>query len=172
MTTLRLIGIVLAMASLATRAQAQSTAPDSAFRAYMATQGFASWTVVQLRPGAAGPAYPASMRQTGTAGVVLASVIVDTTGHADVRSFRAAVATDPAFRDAVRESLVAMQFVPAQVNGRVVKQLVQIPFAFSLQGGAQAPLHELDAAARTVRCQPNGDCPVHRLGTVMITAAR
>ncbi|MBY0491673.1 MAG: energy transducer TonB [Gemmatimonadaceae bacterium] len=148
------------------------TAPDSAFTAYMQTLGFASWTVVTPRPGTAGPVYPAAMRQAGTAGVVLAQFIVDSSGHADPRSFRPRLSTDPAFTEAVRTSLERMQFVAAQVNGRAVKQLVQMPVAFSLAGGAAAPLAELDAAPRTVTCQPTGECPVHRMATVMISASR
>lgn len=161
-----------AAATIPTLGSAQTATPDSAFTAYMQTLGFASWTVVTPRPGTAGPVYPAAMRQAGAAGVVLAQFIVDSSGHADQRSFRPRVSTDPAFTEAVRTSLERMQFVAAQVNGRAVKQLVQMPVAFSLTGGAAAPLAELDAAPRTVTCQPAGECPVHRMATVMISASR
>lgn len=163
----------LQLGALALRAEAQTTtAPDSAFAAYMSSQGFTNWTVVQASPGNHGPAYPAAMRQAGTAGVVLTQIIVDTLGHADLRALRIRVATDSAFVAAVRSGLETMQFVPAEVNGRKVKQLVQLPFAFAIAGGAPEPLAALEAVPRTVTCQPAGVCPVHRMGTVVVTAAR
>ena len=47
-------------------------------------------------------------------------------------SFKVPKSTDPAFTDAVRAAIPTLQFKPARVKGRAVKQLVQQPFTFSL----------------------------------------
>ena len=59
-------------------------------------------------------------------------VSVDTTGRAEMASFKVLKSTHELFTNAVKSSLPQMRFYPAEVGGRKVKQLVQMPFQFSL----------------------------------------
>ena len=65
-------------------------------------------------------------------GDVLATFVVDTTGRADPASFKVLRATHQLFERAVRDALPRMRFVPAEVGGRKVRQLVQQPFSFAI----------------------------------------
>ncbi len=84
-------------------------------------------------PGSPGPRYPDILRQGSVEGEVLAQFVVDTTGRVDISSFRVLRSTHALFEQAVRSALPNMRFLPAEVGGRKVKQLVQQPFVFNLQ---------------------------------------
>lgn len=84
-------------------------------------------------PGSPGPRYPDILRQGGVEGEVLAQFVVDTTGRVEVASFRVLRSTHALFEQAVRSALPRMRFLPAEVGGRKVRQLVQQPFVFNLQ---------------------------------------
>lgn len=87
---------------------------------------------VVMAPGAQGPAYPDMLRTAGIEGQVLAQFVVDTTGRADMGTFKALKSDNDLFTTAVKNALQRMRFLPAEVGGRKVKQLVQQPFQFSL----------------------------------------
>jgi protein TonB len=87
---------------------------------------------VVMAPGAQGPSYPDMLRSAGIEGTVLAQFVVDTTGRADMSTFKALKSDNDLFTTAVRNALQRMRFLPAEVGGRKVKQLVQQPFQFSL----------------------------------------
>lgn len=87
---------------------------------------------VVMAPGAQGPSYPDMLRTAGIEGTVLAQFVVDTTGRADMATFRALKSDNDLFTTSVRNALQRMRFLPAEVGGRKVKQLVQQPFQFSL----------------------------------------
>ena len=87
---------------------------------------------VVMAPGSQGPAYPDMLRSAGIEGQVLAQFVVDTTGRADMASFKALKSDNDLFTTAVKNALQRMRFLPAEVGGRKVKQLVQQPFQFSL----------------------------------------
>lgn len=87
---------------------------------------------VVMAPGAQGPSYPDMLRTAGIEGTVLAQFVVDTTGRADMATFRALKSDNDLFTSSVRNALQRMRFLPAEVGGRKVKQLVQQPFQFSL----------------------------------------
>jgi protein TonB len=87
---------------------------------------------VSQAPGSATPRYPDILRQAGVEGEVLATFVVDTTGRADVSSFKVLRTTHEAFSTAVRQALPSMRFIPAEVGGKKVKQLVQQPFSFAI----------------------------------------
>lgn len=78
------------------------------------------------------PRYPDELRAANVEGVVHAQFVVDTTGKADLGSFKVSSATHDAFVQAVKAALAEMTFTPAEVEGRKVRQLLQLPFAFSL----------------------------------------
>jgi outer membrane biosynthesis protein TonB len=49
-----------------------------------------------------------------------------------METFRAQSGTHPEFGDAVRDALSSMQFFPASIGDRPVRQLVVMPFQFSI----------------------------------------
>jgi protein TonB len=78
------------------------------------------------------PTYPNQLRAANIEGQVVAKFVVDTTGRADMKTFEVIKSDHDAFTAAVRNSLPNMRFFPAEIGGRKVKQLVQMPFQFSL----------------------------------------
>ena len=87
---------------------------------------------VVLQPGSAMPKYPEILREAGVEGEVLVWFAVDEQGKANVQSFKVIRATHELFAAAVKQALPSMRFVPAEVGGRKVKQIVEQPFSFSL----------------------------------------
>lgn len=87
---------------------------------------------VQALPGGSQPRYPDILRQAGVEGEVLAQFIVDTTGRAEMNSFKVLKTTHELFGNAVKNALQGMRFIPAEVGGRKVRQLVQQPFSFAI----------------------------------------
>ena len=83
-------------------------------------------------PGTGLLRYPPAMRTANREGEVLVQFVVDERGNVDLTTFKVLKSTDPAFTAAVRAALPTMRFTPANVKGRVVKQLVQQPFTFAL----------------------------------------
>jgi periplasmic protein TonB len=83
-------------------------------------------------PGSSQPRYPDILRQAGVEGEVLAQFVVDTTGRAEAGSFKVLKSSHDLFAQSVRSALPSMRFIPAEVGGRKVKQLVQQPFAFTI----------------------------------------
>jgi protein TonB len=83
-------------------------------------------------PGSVGPTYPDMLKQAGIEGQVLASFVVDTSGRAEMSTFKVITSTHEQFTQAVRRALPQMRFLPAEVGGRKVKQLVQQPFGFTI----------------------------------------
>ncbi|HYV95966.1 MAG TPA: TonB family protein [Gemmatimonadaceae bacterium] len=77
------------------------------------------------------PEYPEILRASGIEGETDVSFVVDTTGRADESTLRILKSTHPLFADAVKRALPRMRFMPAEVQGRNVRQLVQLPFIFS-----------------------------------------
>ena len=83
-------------------------------------------------PGSAQPRYPDMLRQAGVEGEVLAQFVVDTTGRAEPGSLKILKSSHDMFVQSVKNALPQMRFIPAEVGGRKVKQLVQQPFSFSI----------------------------------------
>jgi periplasmic protein TonB len=83
-------------------------------------------------PGNASPRYPDMLRSANVEGEVLAQFVVDTTGRADMSTFKILKSTHDLFTSAVKSALPNMKFYAAEVGGRKVKQLVQMPFQFNL----------------------------------------
>ena len=90
-------------------------------------------------PDNKGPRYPDALREAGVEGEVLAQFVVERDGRVDIRSFKVTRSTDPQFTEAVKGALQDFRFSPAQVGGRPVRQLVQMPFQFSLRKPPTAP---------------------------------
>ena len=83
-------------------------------------------------PGSTSPRYPDMLRQAGVEGEVLAQFVVDTTGRAEPNSLKILKSSHDLFIQSVKNALPQMKFIPAEVGGRKVKQLVQQPFTFSI----------------------------------------
>src|ERR1041385_1236536 len=83
-------------------------------------------------PGNAGPRYPDMLRSANVEGDVLVQFVVDTTGRAEMSQFKVLKSSHDLFTNAVKNALVNMKFYPAEVGGKKVRQLVQMPFVFSL----------------------------------------
>jgi TonB family protein len=85
-------------------------------------------------PGNPAPRYPEGLRDEGIEGEVLVQFVVDTSGRADMRTFRL-LGPSRVYREfvqAVFDNIPKMRFTPAELGGCKVRQLVQLPFAFKL----------------------------------------
>ena len=87
--------------------------------------------VVQV-PGTGVPRYPEILREGAIEGEVLLQFVVDTSGRAMVNTVKVLQSTHDLFTVSVRSSLPEMRFLPAEVGGRKVRQLVQQPFIFAM----------------------------------------
>jgi len=97
-------------------------------------------TVAVRDPTSAVPAYPRLLERQGIEGMAVVRFVVDSTGRADVETFRIIETNHPLFGAAVREALPGMKFHPATVGPRKVRQMVEIPFGFQIirRGAADA----------------------------------
>ena len=84
------------------------------------------------RIGGAAPEYPASLKDRGVEGSVVVQFVVNENGRADPGTLKVLNSSDPAFTAAVKEALPRMKFSAAQIGGKKVAQLVQMPFQFHL----------------------------------------
>jgi len=87
---------------------------------------------VGLISGVRPPAYPESLRSAGIEGKVLVEFVVDERGQPVQESIRVVQSDNDLFTDAVRVALGRLRFTPAEVGGKKVSQLVQMPFVFTL----------------------------------------
>ena len=83
--------------------------------------------------GGATPEYPASLRDMGVKGEVLAQFVVGENGRYEGGTLKILNSSNPAFSEAVKRALPGMRFSAAQIGGQKVKQLVQMPFQFNIQ---------------------------------------
>jgi len=80
------------------------------------------------------PQYPGSMRESGVTGRVVVQFVVGANGRVEPGSIKVLESTNPSFAAAVREVLPRHRFSPAKIGGRAVRQIVQQPFVFKLDG--------------------------------------
>ncbi len=78
------------------------------------------------------PRYPDALRTAHVSGEVLMQFVVNTDGRVDSASARAIRSSHELFTQAVRAILPDLRFVPATIGHQPVRQLVQMPFAFSV----------------------------------------
>lgn len=108
--------------------QVSDSIPAGAFRADQVERQ------VTVLPGAPAPRYPESLRAAGIEGSVLAQFTVNELGLVERDSVRFVRSDNVLFEESVRSALARMRFSPAEVAGRKVRQLVQMPFVFTLSG--------------------------------------
>jgi TonB family protein len=82
--------------------------------------------------GMPSPKYPPALRSAGVEGQVLVQFVVDTAGEPELSTFKVLRSSHDLFTSAVRDLLPTLRFQPAELGGRKVRQLVQMPFQFSL----------------------------------------
>lgn len=87
---------------------------------------------VAVIPGNATPRYPELLRAAGIEGEVVARFVVDEEGRVEGKSIRFTRSDNQLFEDAVRAALARARFVPAEIGGKKVRQLVEMPFMFNL----------------------------------------
>ncbi len=82
--------------------------------------------------GGEAPEYPPSLIASGVEGQVLAQFVVNERGRYEPGSLKILNSSNPAFAAAVKDALPRMRFSAAQIGGKKVQQLVQMPFQFHL----------------------------------------
>lgn len=78
------------------------------------------------------PRYPERLRTLGIEGTVVVRFTVDTTGRVDVKSAQIVSTTNVQFSQAVIDALDGFRFKPAEVGGRRVAALAEMPFEFRI----------------------------------------
>jgi len=88
----------------------------------------------QVAPAGGNPAprYPDMLRSANVEGEVIAQFVVNEDGRADMSTFKVLKTSHDLFTNSVKSVLPQMRFLAAEVGGKKVKQLVQMPFVFSL----------------------------------------
>ena len=86
---------------------------------------------VARAPGSTGPRYPNALRANSIEGEVIAQFVVDSAGHYEEGSLHVLKSSHELFTQSLRDALPQMRFLPAEVGGAKVRQLVQEPFIFT-----------------------------------------
>jgi TonB family protein len=86
--------------------------------------------VARLASGNPPPAYPAALVPTGERGRVMVSFVIDTTGKADMSTFKVIQSTNNLFTEEVLRVLPNYNFIPASIGSRKVRMHVNLPFEF------------------------------------------
>jgi protein TonB len=76
------------------------------------------------------PHYPDQLQRQGVEASFLVQFVVDSTGRVDAKTLDFPKTTHPAFLKAVRDALLRSRFLPAELAGIRVRQLVQQQFTF------------------------------------------
>ena len=112
----------------AVRPLAETIAPRSAASPYFEFQVDKR---VAEQSGSPGPRYPEALRASNRTAEVLVQFVVDSAGRYEDGSFKVLKTDHALFTQAVRDALPQMRFVPAEVGGTKVRQLVQRSFVFT-----------------------------------------
>ncbi len=105
------------------------TGPEGVYTTFTADQVEKQ---VSLISGSASPRYPEALRIAGVEGQVVARFVVDGEGRVEEGTVKFVRSDNPLFDDAVRSALSRMRFAPAEIAGKKVRQLVEMPFVFAL----------------------------------------
>jgi protein TonB len=88
---------------------------------------------VSRHPLAGAPEYPPALLAARIEGHVLAEFTVDEQGRADSASLVIAETTHPGFTDALRAAMGRLRFLPAEHQGRPVRQRVEQRYIFKVE---------------------------------------
>ena len=171
-------GTAVALGALAFACSLQSDnpvapTPASQTKAVNAMQTYFEFQVEKTAhpdSGTPAPRYPDMLRSAGGEGDVLAQFVVGTDGRVDMSTFKVLKTSHDLFTASVRASLAQMHWVPANVGGHAVKQLVQMPFEFRLGGASMGPALSPSPGKRLG--PPAGYLPAHapQAGTANIVS--
>ena len=103
------------------RGQRPGVSVDTAYTTYLKFQLDKAATLRQPPP-------PLDLKGSGT-GNVFAQFVVDTTGRVDTQTFKPIQSSSAAFAAAVKAALSTARFDPAVVQGKKVRQLIEMGFA-------------------------------------------
>ena len=82
------------------------------------------------REGNPNPKYPSMLESSRVEGEVLAQFVVDTSGKAEMSTFKVLQASNDLFASSLKTTLPQWRFYPAEAGGHKVKQIVQLPLKF------------------------------------------
>lgn len=114
-----------------------------------------------IAPGVPLPTFPDSLQRIRPGGTVVVTVVIDTTGAADLATLYVVKTPSAVLTEAVRRALPAMRYVPAEIGGKKVRQLVSLAYSF----GTAAPD---PATLRWTERDPASDCSTRPAGTVCL----
>jgi protein TonB len=83
--------------------------------------------------GGEAPEYPSALKDQGIEGQVMAQFVVNENGRYEPGTLKILNSSNSAFTAAVKDALPRMRFSAAQIGGKKVKQLVQMPFQFNIK---------------------------------------
>jgi periplasmic protein TonB len=86
----------------------------------------------QAASGNPSPRYPEVLKSSGVEGRVVAQFVVLENGRADMDQFKILSSDNDLFSAAVKNVVPQMRFLPAEIGGKKVRQLVQLPFEFKI----------------------------------------
>lgn len=86
-----------------------------------------------VKIGGETPEYPSVLRESGVEGQVLTQFVVNESGRYEGGTLKILSSSNPAFTAAVKDALPRMRFSAAQIGGKKVQQLVEMPFQFNLK---------------------------------------
>jgi protein TonB len=86
------------------------------------------------REGNPNPKYPSMLESSRVEGDVLAQFVVDTSGRAEMSTFKILQASNELFGASLKSVLPSWRFYPAEAGGHKVKQIVQLPIKFNVPG--------------------------------------
>ena len=91
----------------------------------------------RMAPGNPSPTYPNILKATAQTGKVMVTFVIDTTGKADMGTFKVLESSHALFTDEVKKILPRYKFIPAEIGSRKVRMHVNLPFDFVLNKGGE-----------------------------------
>ncbi|MFN2397581.1 MAG: TonB family protein [Gemmatimonadaceae bacterium] len=128
---------VVQVTALPEAAGVAATSSSSRGRDSYSNSGAAPFTIMSDRPaialpGSPQPRYPQMLRSSGIEGRVIAEFMVDTTGRAEMSTFRALTSSHSLFTSAVRDAISRTRFASAEEDGKPIRLLARQEFTFEL----------------------------------------
>lgn len=99
---------------------------DTAYWAYQVTRAATPLATIV-------PEYSDATRARGAEGKVVARFAVDELGVPRMSTFTIVVSPDYALSESVQRAVAKSRFRPAELNGRPVAQVVEMPFNFTIE---------------------------------------
>jgi protein TonB len=127
------LGFALVLAAIIPSAASAQTPATQVVSAAPSSQTYLDFQVdqsVKIKSAVA-PIYPDRLKNGGIEGQVIVQFIVDENGAAVMDSFKVLRSNDSAFSEAVKKAVSQTTYIPAELQGRKVRQLVQQPYKFA-----------------------------------------